>query len=91
MLTPDLTEEAAGFLDSLSGKEQEQIWKKIAMLCEKPSAGDVKQLVGYPYMRCRARHFRIIYEVQNGDTLAVLLMGHRRDDEIYKELHRLYG
>jgi mRNA interferase RelE/StbE len=91
MLTPDLTEDASEFLDSLPTKTANQIWKKIAMLCQNPNAGDVKQLVGYPFLRCRCGDYRIIYEIEDQTTLLVVLVGYRGDDEVYKELKRLYG
>jgi mRNA interferase RelE/StbE len=49
-----------------------------------------KALAGYPFWRVRAGNYRIVYAVA-ADTLNVLLVGKRNDDEIYRQLRRMVG
>jgi mRNA interferase RelE/StbE len=42
---------------------------------------------GYHYWRVDIGEYRIIYEVE-GNTLCIILIGKRNDDEVYKKLRR---
>ena len=59
------------------------------MLSE-PYPPGAKALAGYPFWRVRAGNYRIVYAVA-ADTLNVLLVGKRNDDEIYRQLRRMVG
>jgi len=76
---------ARRFLDSLPPKQFRQIMLKILRLLDDPKPHDSKPMTGHPFLRNDVGEYRIIYDVQE-DTLRVLLVGKRNDDQIYKEM-----
>lgn len=68
-------------------KLNRQIAQKINDLRENPSPQDSKKLSGHPFNRVDSGEFRIVFEVKE-DTLFILIVGKRNDDEVYKELDR---
>lgn len=81
------------FLKNLQPKIAAQIAKKVLSLGVEPFPQDTKSLNGYPgYFRVDSGEYRIIYQhVKQTDTVEILLIGKRNDDEIYKELRNKKG
>jgi mRNA interferase RelE/StbE len=73
------------FLDDLPPKQFRQIMKKVFALLEDPRPHDSEELRGYPFLRNDVGEYRIIYDLQ-GDTLRLILVGKRNDDEVYRKL-----
>jgi mRNA interferase RelE/StbE len=80
-----VSKQAYRFLDKLPPKQFRQVLRKILVLLEEPRPHDTQQLKGYPFLRNDVGEYRIVYDLQ-GDTLRLLLVGKRNDDEIYKQL-----
>ncbi len=76
---------AVRFLNTLPPKQFGQIMRKILKLLTDPRPHDSEDLTGYPFLRNDVGEYRIVYDVQ-GDTLRVIVVGKRNDDEIYKEI-----
>jgi len=72
-------------LDDLPPKQFRQIIKKVFALLENPRPHDSEELRGYPFLRNDVGEYRIIYDVQ-GDTLRLILVGKRNDEEGYRQL-----
>jgi mRNA interferase RelE/StbE len=87
MLKLDLTNDAKKFIEQLDAKPFRQIFKKILALLDDPEPQDTKALTGYPYRRADVGDFRIIYRFDQ-EVLAVILIGKRNDDEVYRKLDR---
>ncbi len=83
----DLAKDAGKFLKKLQKKQSKQIAQKILALSENPKAQDVSDLKGSEYKRADQGEYRIIFEVKN-DTLYIVLVGKRNDDDVYKKLSR---
>jgi len=89
MLKINLSRQAERLLRNLPVKTGKQIAKKLVALQTHPYLPTSKSLRGYPnWYRAKSGEYRIIYQVEQ-DTLIVLLIGKRNDDEIYKLLGRL--
>jgi mRNA interferase RelE/StbE len=80
-----VSKRAYTFLDSLPPKQFRQVLRKVLALLEDPQPHSTEQLKGYPFLRNDVGEYRIVYDVQ-GDTLRLLLVGKRNDDEIYRRL-----
>lgn len=87
MQTINLSKDAQKFLTRVPQKQGSQLARALLSLTENPTPHDSKQLKGYPYMRIDVGEYRIIYELE-GDTINVLLIGKRNDDEVYKKMKR---
>jgi mRNA interferase RelE/StbE len=87
MLKVNFSKASTKFLKTLPKKQGQQCALKIQELRKMPMSQDVKKLKGYPYYRCAAGEFRIVFEIQN-ETLEVLLVDKRNDDHVYKKLKR---
>lgn len=85
MLKLLVSKKAQKFLDDLPPKQFRQIVKKVFALLEKPKPHDSEELRGYPFLRNDVGEYRIIHDVQ-GDTLRLILVGKRNDDEVYRQL-----
>ena len=85
MLKLLVSKKAQKFLDDLPPKQFRQIIKKVFALLENPRPHDSEELRGYPFLRNDAGEYRIIYDVQ-GDTLRLILVGKRNDEELYRQL-----
>ncbi|NUM88728.1 MAG: type II toxin-antitoxin system RelE/ParE family toxin [Bdellovibrionales bacterium] len=89
MLKIDLSKRAGKFLQKLPGKQARQLAIKIQSLRSHPEPPDSLPQKGHaPFRRADAGEYRIIYFVES-DTLVVILVGKRNDDEICKQLKRL--
>ena len=86
MLKLKLTKAAQKFLNTLPPKQFRQVVQKIFSLLSDPHPHDTKELKGYPFLRNDIGEYRIIYDVQNGETLRVIEIGKRNDDEVYRKL-----
>ena len=71
-------------------KESNQLVTTILELRSNPTPQDSKKRSGYPFKRVDIGEYRIIYEIE-GDTLNILVVGKRNDDEVYKVLKRKKG
>jgi mRNA interferase RelE/StbE len=83
MLKLHFTKDAQKFLDTLPPKQFRQVVQRIFSLLADPHPHDTKELKGYPFLRNDIGEYRIIYDVQN-DTLRLIKVGKRNDDEIYR-------
>ena len=85
MLKLLVSKKAQKFLDDLPPKQFRQIIKKVFALLEDPRPHDSEELRGYPFLRTDVGEYRIIYDLQ-GDTLRLIIVGKRNDDEVYRKL-----
>ena len=85
MLKLQVSNKAGKFLDGLPPKQFRQIVKKVFALLENPRPHDTEELKGYPFLRNDVGEYRIIYDIEK-DTLRLILVGKRNDDEIYRKL-----
>jgi mRNA interferase RelE/StbE len=86
----DFLKRAAKRLVSLPFKQRRQIAVKIRELSFSPYPNDSTKLKGYPFYRVDCGEYRVIYEVA-GETLSILVIGKRNDNQVYKEMKRIYG
>ena len=91
MLKLDIKKPAFDCLVELQTKQFKQVMLSIVYLTKNPYPHDAKKLTGYPFHRIDIGEYRVIYDVEAGETLRVILVGKRNDDEIYKRLRNLYG
>jgi mRNA interferase RelE/StbE len=85
MLKLLVSKKAQKFLDELPPKQFRQVIRKAFSLLENPKPHDTEALKGYPFLRNDIGEYRIIYDLQD-DTLRIILIGKRNDDEVYKQL-----
>jgi mRNA interferase RelE/StbE len=85
MLKLLVSKKAQKFLDGLPPKQFRQIIRKVFVLLENPRSHDSEALRGYPFLRNDVGEYRIIYDVQ-GDTLRLIVVGKRNDEEVYRQL-----
>lgn len=88
MLKINLSRQAAKRLKKLPEKHAKQVATKITELILNPYPQDSLKLKGYPYHRADIGEYRIIYYVED-QTLEILLIEKRNDDEVYKQLKRM--
>ena len=86
MLKLQMTRDAQKFLDTLPPKQFRQVVQKVFALLKDPRPSDTKELKGYPYLRNDIGEYRIIYDVQKDETLRLILVGKRNDDEVCRKL-----
>lgn len=89
MLILDISSLGVEFTARLPKKHADQIGRKIQTLLTSPYPPDSKTLVGFPLLRVHAGEYRIIYQVY-GDVLAVVLIGRRNDNDVYRRLKRIF-
>ena len=77
---------AYDFIVELQAKQFKQVMLTTIRLTKDPYPQDSQKLVRYPYNRIDIGEFRIIYDVENGKTVRIILVGKRNDDEVYKRL-----
>ena len=88
MLKPNLSRQSEKFLLKLKKgqpKHAKQIAVKITELCSDPLPQDSSQLRGYDYKRVNVGEYRIIYTF-DVETLFLIFIGKRNDDEVYNLL-----
>lgn len=79
--------DALSFLMALPGKQFKQIVGTVFGLLKNPEPHDSIQLAGYTCRRVDIGEYRVVYEVTD-DTVEILVIGKRNDDEVYKQLKR---
>ena len=80
----DITKSAGKFIKKLPPKQYRQVVGTILSLRENPTPHDSEQLTGYPeYRRVDIGEYRIIYRFDK-DTVYIVVVGKRNDDEVYK-------
>ena len=84
----DLTPRARKFLAGLDSKQFRQVVTKTFALLDDPKPIDSKSLSGTPYYRADIGEYRIIYRFDR-ETLYLILVGKRNDEEIYRQLKRM--
>lgn len=87
MLKLQVSRDARKFLDNLPPKQFRQITRKVFSLLEEPRPHDTKELQGFPFPRNDTGEYRLIYDVED-DTLRLILVGKRNDDEVYRKLKK---
>lgn len=86
----NVSRQAETFLKRLSAKPARQIAEKIRALADDAEALPGEVLQGYaPWRRLKSGEYRIIYRLEP-ETVLVLLIGKRNDDDIYKALKRAW-
>jgi mRNA interferase RelE/StbE len=88
MLKINLSRQSAKRLKKLPDKHAKQVAIKITELTANPYPQDPLKLKGYPYHRADIGEYRIVYYVEE-ETLEILLIDKRNDDEVYKQLKRI--
>jgi mRNA interferase RelE/StbE len=83
----DMTRDAYKFLGDLQAKQFRQVGQKMLALMLDPTPPDASQLRGYDYYRVDVGEYRIIYKFDE-NTVYVILIAKRNDDEVYKALKR---
>jgi mRNA interferase RelE/StbE len=89
MLKLDIKRPAYNFIKDLQAKQFRQVMLKILSLTKDPYPSDSQKLNGYPFYRVDIGEFRIVYDIENKDTLRLIIAGKRNDDEVYKRLKNL--
>lgn len=84
----DITRDAYKFLADLQTKPFRQVTQKVLSLLVDPQPNDAAQLRGYDFWRADIGEYRIIYKFDD-DTVFLILVGRRNDDEVYRRLERL--
>lgn len=81
------------FLKPLQPKVQAQIARKIFTLSVEPFPNDSEMLQGYKDLRrIDCGEFRVVYRYEEQrDSVVIVLVGKRNDDEAYKRLKRMMG
>ncbi|MBT4937479.1 type II toxin-antitoxin system RelE/ParE family toxin [Candidatus Peregrinibacteria bacterium] len=88
MLNINISHQAEKFLKKVHPKHGKQLAVKIIELRKNPYPQDSKILKGeLKFLRADSGEYRIVYKVHQ-DTLEVLLVGKRNDDEVYKKFKR---
>lgn len=79
--------DALNFLMALPGKQFKQIVGTVFGLLKNPEPHDSIQLSGYSCRRVDVGEYRVVYEA-NDDTVEIIVIGKRNDDEVHKQLKR---
>ena len=80
---------ALRFLQTVPPKQARQLVGKVEELArEQDPPPDAKKLTGHPFWRATAGEYRIIYDF-SAETLWVVTIGKRNDDEIYRKLRQM--
>jgi mRNA interferase RelE/StbE len=88
----DGLEAVLDFLKGLQPKIAAQLAKKVLALNIDPLPPDSKELKGYSDLfRVDSGEYRIVYRyLPQDDLVTVILVGKRNDDEVYKQLKRMF-
>jgi mRNA interferase RelE/StbE len=87
MLKVDVHVAARRFVDGLPPKQYRQVIRKVFSLADDPLPADAAKLHGVRMLRADVGEYRIVYTVTK-DTLFVVAIGKRNDDEVYRRLKR---
>ena len=83
----DIDRDAVKYLQDLDAKQYKQVASKMLSLLANATPADYRQLKGFPYYRVDSGEYRIVYRF-DADTVYVVLIGKRNDDEVYEKLKR---
>jgi mRNA interferase RelE/StbE len=85
-----LQDKALKFVKALAPKQAKQIFVKLFELTENPKPHDSQKLKGFKedIYRVTSGEFRIAYKISE-NTINVIIIGKRNDDEIYEKLSRV--
>jgi len=89
MLKLDIKRPAFDSLVELQTRHFKQVMLSILRLAKDPYPHDTRKLTGYPYYRIDVGEFRVIYDIVKEETVRIILVGKRNDDEVYKRLRNL--
>jgi mRNA interferase RelE/StbE len=81
----NITRDAYRFVNDLDAKQFRQVVRKAFSLLTDPQPTDARKLQGYDYWRVDSGEYRIIYHF-TAETVYLVLIGKRNDDEVYKDL-----
>jgi mRNA interferase RelE/StbE len=84
----DFKKPAYDFLIDLQPKPFKQVMLTIIRLTKTPYPHDSQKLTGYPSHRIDIGEYRVIYDVE-AETVRVIVVGKRNDDEVYRRLRTL--
>lgn len=80
MYRVEYTVAAARLIRKLPPPERKRLLAVIAALAGEPRPRGCKKLTGRDAWRVRKGHYRVIYEIDDGELLIVVIRaGHRRD------------
>jgi mRNA interferase RelE/StbE len=82
-----MTHDVDKFLARLDAKVFRQIVRRIFLLADNPLPIDATRLQGRDDFRIDVGEYRIVYAF-NSDTVYIILIGKRNDDEVYSRLNR---
>ena len=83
----DITKDAHSFFKEMQVKPFRQIGQKVLSLLADPRPNDAVPLKGYDYWRADVGEYRIVYRFDD-ETVYIVLIAKRNDDEVYKKLGR---
>jgi mRNA interferase RelE/StbE len=86
----DFTRDAVQPIEDLTVPKQfRQVVTKILSLLKEPNPADSFALQGYDARRTDIGEYRIVYRYEESDdTLKIIVVAKRNDDEVYKTLKR---
>jgi mRNA interferase RelE/StbE len=82
-----LSNDSDKFLERLDAKQFKQVVRKILSLASDATPPDSIKLEGSDYRRTDQGEFRIVYKF-DADTVYIVLVGKRNDDEVYARAKR---
>ncbi|MDO8954083.1 MAG: type II toxin-antitoxin system RelE/ParE family toxin [Gammaproteobacteria bacterium] len=92
MFKINLSRQAQKSLQNLPAKQAKQIAQKLMDMRENPRPNDSKKLVGSAFVRADSGEYRIIYDINiKAQTLEILIIGKRNDDEVYRKLRQKHN
>jgi mRNA interferase RelE/StbE len=74
-------------LEDLPAKQYRQVVSAILDLLDEPCPHYSKALEGMPYRRLAVGEYRVVYRADE-ESVHVLVVGKRNDDEVYRSLRR---
>jgi mRNA interferase RelE/StbE len=86
----DMTRSALRFISGLDAKQYKQVVQRIFALADDSRPHDSIKMEGSPYFRVTQGEYRIVYDFDE-ETVRILVIGKRNDDEVYKRASRLKG
>lgn len=82
-----LTNDAKRFLDRLDAKQYRQVVRRILALIDDATPPDSSKMTGSEYRRVDQGEYRIVYFL-DADTVYIVVVGKRNDDEVYATTRR---
>ena len=84
----EFSRQAERFLRNAPSKHAKQIIGRIQELALNEQSGQSSELKGYaPMRRLKSGEYRVIYEISE-NTVQIIIVGKRNDDEVYQMLKR---